>query len=118
MSPFGDDLLRQHVLVVRSDIDGDPRLLLEGRHQGMSGLHMLTAIERDGVGARAGTGAAAGGQADGTQGESYSAGQQAGASHGLLTRPPAGAPHQGFSAPMAQVRRRPSPWTPPATGRQ
>ena len=124
MGPFGDDLLRQHVLVVRSDVDGDPRLLLKGRHQGMGGLHVLTAIERDGVGARAGTRAAAGGQADGTQGEGNRAGQDTRGSHALLTDfsrgHPTAAPHQGVPTLMApEVPRRPSPpWTPPATGRQ
>ena len=108
----------QDVLVVGADVDRDARLLLEGRHQCLGGLHVLPAVERDGVGARAGTGAATGGQARRHPGRGLQRRSGREGISGLLTRRPAPAPHQGVPVPMAQVRRRPSPWTPPATGRQ
>src|ERR1700734_1658752 len=57
MRSLGDDLVSQDVLVVIAGVDRDAGLLLERRHQRLRGLHMLSAVERDGVG-RGGSGSA------------------------------------------------------------
>ena len=46
--PLLDDLIGEDVLVLAADVHVDARLLLEGPHQRIGGLHVLAVVQRDG----------------------------------------------------------------------